>query len=511
MTTPSPIEARQAAQLALALERGVDGAWDNIDPDLAEAIFALRPELAPPPRAGLLDELFDELLDGPFAQEPSKEERLDAAALADALDTLGPPNIDDNDVSETIFALATHRAPAPNLSIDDILDSVATGPFAPVIRITGEFPAEIAPPTDLKAVHKPAAQPLQGSPKVISLAERRASPPPAVRRKWWFPAAGVVAAAAAVLLFVGPSLDTPQSMPVLPGAQMAEDAAPASYSAEGASLGPERSPKPVADTNDSKSDRPQAEKRASKKSAAPKISASPPAAKTASAGAPPASSAEPEATGVEEAERTPVDELEEEDFTSGAGLGSIDMAAGSRDVEQIEAATLAADAPARYAADMDDEVAVATESKSRKRNDHSARPKREERSARADAAAEAPMEQAPSQLGLIEPALANERPDLHHIWESAEQLRRQGNYVDAARVLIRLANSDGSDAIAVDAAVRAARAWLVVGDIDSARTALAIADQRNPSQWSLLSAREELRRTLSTRPPEADRSSSDPG
>ena len=250
MTQPSPIEARQAAQLAQALERGAEGKWEAIDPDVMEAVFALRPELAPAPRAGLLNEVFDDLLDGPLALEPSAEELAEAAALADALATGELPRLADNDLNEAIVALSPDRAPAPSLSIDDILDSVSTGPFAPVIRITGEFPAEIAPPTQLstEADSADAPDPIEAPAEVVSLASRRAAAPSPTRR-WWFPAVGVLAAAAGVLLFIGPTFDTNQSMPVLEGAKMAEEPATATAAQAPTALEPAR-PKRMATESD---------------------------------------------------------------------------------------------------------------------------------------------------------------------------------------------------------------------------------------------------------------------
>jgi len=603
MTQPSPIEARQAAQLAQALERGAEGKWEAIDPDVMEAVFALRPELAPAPRAGLLNEVFDDLLDGPLALEPSAEELAEAAALADALATGELPRLADNDLNEAIVALSPDRAPAPSLSIDDILDSVSTGPFAPVIRITGEFPAEIAPPTQLstEADSADAPDPIEAPAEVVSLASRRAAAPSPTRR-WWFPAVGVLAAAAGVLLFIGPTFDTNQSMPVLEGAKMAEEPATATAAQAPTALEPAR-PKRMATESDRDGDidakddvarsqdrdaRPAARPAPAKKTAAPSASSgtsttrqSAPTTPTLddalsasgyveaepapAAGAGPAreasrGAASTRSAGGETADKTaelqdyrntgdddwsvagadyggatntgefgqptntatpapapPAEPVEEAELEEGVALGYAadefdDLAA----VERREDANAPADAPAAAYADYDDAdegVSIAVESKSRKRKERAPR----KGGAKAEAAPmqpaadmEAPVEHSAQDLGLLEPALAAQRPDLHDIWASAQSLLQQGNYVDSARLLIRLASVDPSHDVAVDAAVRAGRAWLAVGDVDSAMAALALAEQRTPSQASLIHAREGLRERVYPRKA-TDRTMSDPG
>ncbi len=230
MSNPSPIEVRQAALLAHALDRGPGHDWSKVDDDVREAVYALRPELAPPLREGLLDEALAEILDGPLAAEPTAEELEEARALAEALDAPTPTL--DPDISDAIYALSPGRARAPNVSIDDILDSVATGPFAPVIRITGEFPAEIAPPTNLRERSTEDIEPAE----VVSLASRRPKPRPvpapelARRGRWWLPAAGVLAAAAATMLFVVPTLSMNESapMPAMQGTPVATESSAAS-------------------------------------------------------------------------------------------------------------------------------------------------------------------------------------------------------------------------------------------------------------------------------------------
>ena len=172
------------------------------------------------------------------------------------------------------------------------------------------------------------------------------------------------------------------------------------------------------------------------------------------------------------------EELEEEEaeLEEGVALGYAadefdDLAA----VERREDANAPADAPAAAYADYDDAdegVSIAVESKSRKRKERAPR----KGGAKAEAAPmppaadmEAPVEHSAQDLGLLEPALAAQRPDLHDIWASAQSLLQQGNYVDSARLLIRLASVDPSHDVAVDAAVRAGRAWLAVGDVDYER------------------------------------------
>ena len=492
MTQPSPAEARQAAQLAQALERGVDGAWEAIGPDVSEAVFALRPELAPPPRADLLTEVLDELTEGPLAQAPSEEELAEAEAFAEALDSGQPPALTD-ELSEAVIALAPSRAPAPSLTIDDILDSVATGPFAPVIRITGEFPAVIAPPTDLTAA--PAAQTTsQDTPKLISLTERRRASQSPPTRRWWFPAVGVLAAAAGVLLFVGPTQLTQldSEMPIRPAAMVADEAAPALAAEEAEEeLASPASDIPEPDTDDAPAPR--------RRAAPTTKSAARSASKPSALGSPSTASAAPSPEPSPEPDLGP------------APAAAVTEAPQDSDLEyDLESAVRAAsDAAPSVSGDyFTNDEASPSELPAKKIETFKPRPAR--RSTRNTSSPKGGSSGSPPpSLGLLEPSLAEERPDLHEIWAQAERYSKQGNHIGSARLLTSLASRELNPNVVVDAAVRAGQAWLVVGDLQAARASLALADLQSPSYSRLLSAREALRQQLAAQ--SADRPSSGPG
>ena len=218
MSDPTPHEVRQAALLAHGLQQGVGHDWSKTDPEVREAIYALRPELAPPPREGLLEEALAEVLEGPLAAAPNEEELREARAFADALDRGAPPS--EADLEAAVYALQPERAPAPTLTLDDILDGVSTGPFAPVIRITGEFPAEIAPPmARSKASPTPDSREPSAAAPVVSLSDHRArqesqsAPGRPGRPAWFLPVVGTLAAAAATFLVVLPSVSMNESAP----------------------------------------------------------------------------------------------------------------------------------------------------------------------------------------------------------------------------------------------------------------------------------------------------------
>jgi hypothetical protein len=150
-----------------------------LDPEVVEGILALRPDLAPPLRLTLEDVLAT-VTEGPFA---------DPAALADAAEQLhqwlaahpgqAPPASIDPAIVEAAYALRPDLAPAPRLTIDDVLAEVSTGPLAE--------PAADAP---------------------ISLDAARKG------KRWWaWSGLGVVAMAATVLLFVQPMAHLAEKAP----------------------------------------------------------------------------------------------------------------------------------------------------------------------------------------------------------------------------------------------------------------------------------------------------------
>ncbi len=151
-----------------------------------------------------------------------------AALIAEWLDKppgTPPPEGVDPDAIETVFALSPERAPAPRVSIDDILAGVGSGPFfeapAPRENKTAELPlAEAAPAPIAEQPEEPEEA------QVIDLAARR-------RRRIWG-GVGVAAMAALVLFSVAPEegfenlADAPMpAEQAAPTTTAAPDAAPA--------------------------------------------------------------------------------------------------------------------------------------------------------------------------------------------------------------------------------------------------------------------------------------------
>ncbi|MFT5583826.1 MAG: hypothetical protein ACI9VR_001410 [Cognaticolwellia sp.] len=130
-----------------------------------------------------------------------------ASLLAEWLEQPGtPPPVGlDPDVVQAAIALRPELAPAPSVSLDDILSGVTTGPFAADSSASGpvesepqgrsaELPLDQAP-VDLEPANSPQ---IDGVAPVIDLAARR-------RRRIWG-GVGLLAAAALVLVSVGPQL-----------------------------------------------------------------------------------------------------------------------------------------------------------------------------------------------------------------------------------------------------------------------------------------------------------------
>ena len=116
-------EEHQAEQLAQWLASPTEGPPPDLDADVLEGLYALRPDLAPSPRLRAEDILAD-LLEGPLALPAT--DLLAATAMADWLDSGGSaPDVLDDDVIEGITALRPELAAPPSLTADDILADLA--------------------------------------------------------------------------------------------------------------------------------------------------------------------------------------------------------------------------------------------------------------------------------------------------------------------------------------------------------------------------------------------------
>jgi hypothetical protein len=165
-------------QEATSLARWLDGEPGTtiptmIDEDVVESIITLRPEFALPARIHI-DDVLASLTEGPLV-DPAI-----AAALQSWIESepgTPPPAILPIGIVEATYALRPELAPAPRVSIDDILESVTSGPLA-------------SSPTGL---HSETPTP------VIHLDTERIK-----RRVWAGPTVGALAVAAIVLVFVNP-------------------------------------------------------------------------------------------------------------------------------------------------------------------------------------------------------------------------------------------------------------------------------------------------------------------
>jgi hypothetical protein len=158
------IENLQAEALAawLADEPGTP-APAEVDAEVLETIFALRPEYAPP-HGVTIKHILSSLTDGPLL-DPAVAEALQEW-LASPAGTPPPPVLPIG-VVEATYVLRPERAPALRVGIDDILGELREGPLA--------------------------------ESQVIDLGSER------VKRRWWAnPTMAIAAVAATALFLVGP-------------------------------------------------------------------------------------------------------------------------------------------------------------------------------------------------------------------------------------------------------------------------------------------------------------------
>lgn len=118
-------ETLQAQALADWLADGGAGT-PALDDDVLEAIYALKPELAPPHRL-TVEAVLDSVVEGPLV-DPAVAQAL--AEWLRAAPGTPPPQSLPIGVVETTYALRPELAPAPRLSIDDVLEGLSDGPLA---------------------------------------------------------------------------------------------------------------------------------------------------------------------------------------------------------------------------------------------------------------------------------------------------------------------------------------------------------------------------------------------
>jgi len=199
-------ENQQATSLAnwLAHEPG-SPAPSDVDSEVMETIYALRPEYAPALRL-TIDEVLDVIMDGPLLDP----------AIGDSLRTwlnstpgTPPPKNLPIGIVEATYALRPDLAPALNFGIEDVLGEVRSGPLA--------------------------------STDVVDIQQARKA------RRWWAsPALGAIAVAATALFFVGPLAHKAEhAAPVSPRITISPQAEAVSTRTEAIEVGFKKPPLPA--------------------------------------------------------------------------------------------------------------------------------------------------------------------------------------------------------------------------------------------------------------------------
>ncbi|MCB9780684.1 MAG: hypothetical protein H6742_19105 [Alphaproteobacteria bacterium] len=210
-------EDRQAQLLAewLRQEPGTEPP-QQLDRDAIEAVYALRPDLAPAPGLSI-DDILDEVAEGPLARPAAPRDAEEAAAVAALVAWLEerpgvrPPADSDPVVVEAVYALRPDLAPAPDIDLDELFASVRTGPFAGSAQdgaAGGAADGGAGPGASGLLTESEGLPPgVVADPDTVVDLAAAANQRPARRRglpAWAIPGLGAVAVAATALLFVVP-------------------------------------------------------------------------------------------------------------------------------------------------------------------------------------------------------------------------------------------------------------------------------------------------------------------
>jgi hypothetical protein len=120
-------EQEQASLLAQWLDQS--RSEEGIDVEVQEAVLTLRPDLAPAPQL-TIDDILDEVSEGPFLDGGPRE---DIDALLHYLEKRpgeAPPDDVDPEVLEAVIALRPDLAPKPTVDLAEILEGVSQGPLS---------------------------------------------------------------------------------------------------------------------------------------------------------------------------------------------------------------------------------------------------------------------------------------------------------------------------------------------------------------------------------------------
>ena len=120
-------EQEQASLLAQWLEHR-DRA-NELDPEVKEAVLALRPDLAPTANVDI-DEILNEVLVGPLASEADSESITALMQWMEQRPGQAPPSDTDPEVMEAVLAMRPDLAPPLRVDMAQILGQVTSGPLA---------------------------------------------------------------------------------------------------------------------------------------------------------------------------------------------------------------------------------------------------------------------------------------------------------------------------------------------------------------------------------------------
>jgi len=238
----------------------------ELEPEVVEAIYALRPDLAPPPRV-TIEQILAEVGEGPLAAAVDEASVQGLVSWLEAHPGQEPPAQLEVEVVEAVYALRPDLAPAPRVDLDDIFGAVRSGPFAAAATAataTAPVQAEPALPGSL-----PGSLPPDSLPDSLSAANLRPDGRPHGARElrprgrrlpaWALPGLGALAVAATAVFFVVPrseqALNAPSPFELgAPGARTAASSPAPSAAPASTADAPEASARPMLEQQASKLD-----------------------------------------------------------------------------------------------------------------------------------------------------------------------------------------------------------------------------------------------------------------
>ena len=194
-------------------------------PDVVEAVYALRPDLAPAARV-TIDDVLARVTEGPLAAEGVGRAAIEGlVSWLSAHPGAEPPADVAPEVVEAVYALRPDLAPAPRVDISDILGAVTSGPLATMepevdegAEVVALQPAAIAEPRVVPSAQSTAVE------KALDRSEVK-KPSAANNNRWWIGGGlGTLVAAALAMVVIVPMSS---SIPEAPLGEVYSEAEPA--------------------------------------------------------------------------------------------------------------------------------------------------------------------------------------------------------------------------------------------------------------------------------------------